>query len=169
MTTTRTSLKRMTYNLFIIRDKKINFLLCQFQNRNSKCSFCKYNSNLRNWHRTKFIFMSLILGKLYLILVNLFSNSHLVLVSSTVFLCLVTGLVKGLTRWGEPTSRPSEFVWSGQCKTPAFHAVESFPSFPVLIPHRPIDFCLKAPWLVAQLVYCPTLGRPALGRECVTD
>ena len=79
--------------------------------------------------------MSLILRKLYLILVNLFSNSHLVLVSSTVFLCLVTGLVKGLTRWGEPTSRPSEFVWSGQCKTPAFHAVENFPSFPVLIPH----------------------------------
>ena len=29
-----------------IRDKYVNFILCQFQNRNSKHSVCKYNKNL---------------------------------------------------------------------------------------------------------------------------
>ena len=31
-----------------IRDKNINFVLCPFQNRNTKHSFCKYNTNLWN-------------------------------------------------------------------------------------------------------------------------
>ena len=29
-----------------IRHKNVYFVLCQFQNRNSKHSFCKYNTNL---------------------------------------------------------------------------------------------------------------------------
>ena len=31
-----------------IRDKNVNFVLCQFQNRNSKHSFCKYRSGTVN-------------------------------------------------------------------------------------------------------------------------
>ena len=36
----RMSLIRMRYNFLGVRDENVNLILCQFQNRNSKYSFC---------------------------------------------------------------------------------------------------------------------------------
>ena len=50
-------LTRIRNNFLGIRDKNINFILCQFQNRNSKHSFCKYNTNLWNWQNEIYVFI----------------------------------------------------------------------------------------------------------------
>ena len=60
----RTGLTRIRHNFFRIRNKNMSFILCWFQNRNAKHSFCKCGTNLWSWHRTKFMFVSLIPRKL---------------------------------------------------------------------------------------------------------
>ena len=52
------SLTRIRYNLWELGTKNINFILCKFQNT----LIFKHNTNLWNWHRMKFMFLSLILA-----------------------------------------------------------------------------------------------------------
>ena len=84
---------KIRHNFLAIRDKNINFILCQFQNRNVKHSFCEYNTNLWNWHWMKFTFLSLIPRKLCLILtisyLRLRSRSRCITFKSNSYFCLI--------------------------------------------------------------------------------
>ena len=72
---------RIRQNFLRIRDTNINFILCQFQNRN--ILFVNTTQPFEiDIEKKLLIFVFLIPRKLYLILINLLSNSDLVLLVS---------------------------------------------------------------------------------------
>ena len=108
-----------------IRDKNVNFILCQFQNRNSKHSFCKYNTNLWNWHRTKFTFLSLILTNCTLFSFNSFSNSDLFLVLRISFLCYDPS--SAFVHWWRTRVAFGYIIQLFMCHSMTYHKIGSGP------------------------------------------